>query len=111
MSEHTKEPWDWYETSDKEHVVIRSATEQWLVDIGGDWPEPARSNARRIVACVNACAGLSTEALESGTLGELIKSATKLARYCAEESPGMLTSAEYRMLKALRVPLAKLEGK
>jgi len=31
------------------------------------------ANARRIVACVNACEGLSTEALESGALRKVIE--------------------------------------
>jgi len=33
----------------------------------------ARANARRIVACVNACEGLSTEALEQAEPGEIVE--------------------------------------
>jgi hypothetical protein len=32
----------------------------------------ADENARRIVACVNACAGIPTEALEAGALGKAL---------------------------------------
>lgn len=31
-----------------------------------------KADARRIVACVNACAGIPTEALEAGALGKLM---------------------------------------
>lgn len=35
--------------------------------------EEARANARRIVAAVNACEGLSTAALEAGAIGSLLE--------------------------------------
>ena len=66
---HTPEPWS--------HELPRIAG-----DIGEFRPdgrvfaschEPqAKGNARRIVACVNACARIPTEALEGGVIGELI---------------------------------------
>ena len=34
--------------------------------------EVSEADARRIVACVNACAGLPTEALEAGALGRAL---------------------------------------
>ena len=33
---------------------------------------PSEPDARRIVACVNACAGIPTEALEAGALGKAL---------------------------------------
>jgi len=36
------------------------------------------ADARRIVACVHACEGIPTEALESGVVRELIEAATRL---------------------------------
>jgi hypothetical protein len=50
---------------------------------------------RRIVACVNACAGLSTEALESGALQDVLEKA-----WCDQSG-----------LRDLRKALTKLEGK
>ena len=38
---------------------------------GGAWEKETEANARRIVAAVNACEGLSTEALELGIVAEL----------------------------------------
>lgn len=76
MSEHTKEPW---------HVVdadIGDATTRYIDDEPGadgerDYylatvehgdPVELEANARRIVACVNACAGISNEALEAAAI-------------------------------------------
>lgn len=39
------------------------------IDLGSLFDEP---DARRLVACWNACRGLSTEALEAGVVAELI---------------------------------------
>ena len=40
----------------------------------------AEANARRIVACINACAGIPTEALEAGVVADLIRDLTTAAR-------------------------------
>jgi hypothetical protein len=45
--------------------------------------DAAEANARRIVAAVNAVAGIPTEALEAGKLGEALKAAERLATACA----------------------------
>lgn len=52
---HTKEPW---KLSATEHIV---ASDKYVVAVDCK-PE----DARRIVACVNACAGFSNQTLESG---------------------------------------------
>jgi hypothetical protein len=109
MSEHTKEPWRWAETPDQETTFITAKDVPWIADICGDWPEPARSNARRIVACVNACAGLSTEALESGALKIALKNIWSYLDYVDDENH--LCSAGPAWNEALRAYLAKLEGK
>lgn len=61
---HTKEPW----AIDQNYPTdIQSKSEEicsmWARDCRED---KAKANARRIVACVNACAGISTELLERG---------------------------------------------
>lgn len=72
MSEHTKEPWRLRGYDIDDDVTGDS----FIYDGYGDlvcivqWaPDPqdnaeAKANARRIVACVNACAGMPTEELE-----------------------------------------------
>jgi hypothetical protein len=64
---HTKEPW--------EYVTRCPGKCCWnLKQIGAEdlngfeminYPELSKDDARRIVACVNACAGLTTENLEN----------------------------------------------
>lgn len=57
MSEHTKEPW----VADAYGNILAGSPAYYLGRIDQD---DAVANARRIVACVNACAGLDTEWLE-----------------------------------------------
>jgi hypothetical protein len=84
MSEHTQEPWVVGETTHEEgqfiETVIRAlegiAGIAVCVDFGFSNPDMREANARRIVACVNACAGISTkvlETLEDKTLNEMYK--------------------------------------
>lgn len=66
MSEHTKEPWEAFTKCPGECCwALRSATK----DEHGEkeeisFPEMSGEDARRIVACVNACAGMPTDDLE-----------------------------------------------
>lgn len=71
-----------------------------------------RLNARRIVACVNACDGIPTEALESGVVRELIKAATRyLAATMRESDDDPNCWFEEEFTKAwLREVLAKVRG-
>lgn len=67
MAEHTKEPWHDHPkslsiTSADAVVAFTSFASVNMTE------EKARANARRIVACVNACAGIPTEALEAREL-------------------------------------------
>ena len=63
------------------------------------------ANARRIVACVNALAGIPIEAIESGVVAELVKAADAIERYLRETPHHNATQAA-----ALRAALAKLEA-
>ncbi len=71
MSEHTPEPWHYTKTGE----LVRAAD--------GDWPawnicemntltSRYAANARRIVACVNACRGIETKVLEDSKLQTVI---------------------------------------
>ena len=57
---HTNEPWHVGE-SDFTGTDILCADEEQIASV------EIEANARRIVACVNACAGIPTEALEDGS--------------------------------------------
>ncbi len=68
-NKHSPEPWHYVGDSGAiEDASGHMCAEAWVRE---------DANARRIVAAVNACAGLSTEALEKG----LIDQALSLLRY------------------------------
>lgn len=65
MSEHTKETWVF-----KDNIVYATGAEGMIAECSSE------GNARRIVACWNACAGISTDTLETlddKTLNEMFK--------------------------------------
>ena len=79
MNAHSPEPW---RTSWEHESVVELASGDLALSLDGKWTgsdvtvakvllpflgeqQTMRANARRIVACVNACAGISTEALEA----------------------------------------------
>ena len=88
MSEHTPEPWAlvseaWY--LNRQPAIVGRNDGGYAVALMAPW-DPAVSgavdrrvaNGRRIVACVNACAGISTEALESDYVKSLVSFAHKV---------------------------------
>jgi len=90
---------------------------------------PMRQNIERAVACVNACAGIATEALEAGVIAEMVAALTKIAGPlpCVPEGQwrdddGMPQSPEVWVMRTelhrkhcrscvARAALAKLEGR
>lgn len=67
MSKHTKEPWVYKKSSSGSYFIYQSEGEGNNDPIAGFRAFPnGYSNAKRIVACVNACEGIPTEVLESG---------------------------------------------
>lgn len=105
MSEETKhspEPWRVCgEVPDAvEDCEGRFAAEGWArsgYQFEDEFEAACAANARRIVACVNALAGVPTEALEGGALGDLLRA----ARVVADESePGACWRMGMRALKA-----------
>jgi hypothetical protein len=76
MSEHTKEPWTATNFSFKSKgwddpfpvIQIKGAGDVPIIAMAPE--EIDQANARRIVACVNACAGIDTEKLEQVAKGE-----------------------------------------
>lgn len=58
MSEHTKEPWHIGQEEDCGWVDFYSHGNNEDMPIGSTRHENSLENARRIVACVNACAGM-----------------------------------------------------
>lgn len=72
---HTKEPWRVSSTPGTYKASIWNEQGQMIADLGKTKSislTGARENARRIVACVNACAGIGTEVLEGGGQGSIL---------------------------------------
>lgn len=67
MSEHTKEPWhiDKYDAIIADGEILNLGATVSIPMGSGERRDKGKVNARRIVACVNACAGIPTEWLES----------------------------------------------
>ena len=65
--QHTEEPWQWRAQGDANHYCMLTHDGKWVIAFlqnGEMLTVEQEANARRIVACVNACAGIETEALE-----------------------------------------------
>lgn len=70
---HTKEPWAIFEDDAKAIVTANHPMLSLMtVDDDGLATMFSEADARRIVTCVNACAGIGTEALEKGGIGSLL---------------------------------------
>lgn len=77
MSEHTKEPWVVGVSADNGLPCVDSTDSTQPIEICEVWgvvddkvaDETALANARRIVACVNACEGIPQDWLEFGSSG------------------------------------------
>ncbi|MBI5917824.1 MAG: hypothetical protein HY849_00395 [Nitrosomonadales bacterium] len=128
MSGHTKEPWRvgcFHPVLGDIHETEIFDSEQFGDVIASTKTQPmhpaAPSNARRIVACVNACAGIDTETLEA-TIGldelysdiqrqrdELLAAAKSVvARWDTPLWKDVPATAEY--IGQLRQAIAKAEG-
>jgi hypothetical protein len=75
---HTPGPWDYRPEEDGKPITNGTIAVAYMdayrpeEDDGGAWEKETEANARRIIAAVNACEGLSTEALEMGIVTELL---------------------------------------
>ncbi len=75
-------------------------------------------NARRIVACVNACEGISTEALEAGVVKELREALEGIEKFldsftdsCGSEYTGPYLSLDGQIaVDRVRTTIAKAKG-
>jgi hypothetical protein len=107
---HTPEPWaqDSNElfavTADKDGLIVAET------EIHDRTDEECYANARRIVAAVNACEGISTEALEQGAIAELLLQLRVLVDH-VQSTPHELTEALRKLrLKEARTAIAQAKG-
>jgi hypothetical protein len=85
MKKHTPEPWEWAIEDGFRTVRVDGYGTITVVKGGAGLTcinaEMGDANAARIVACVNACAGISNEALESGVVAELVAVLEEILSY------------------------------
>jgi len=99
MSEHTKEPWG------------INKTLEMVCDAAGENIKSTPENLRRIVACVNACGSIETEALESFTGRMILHSGVELwMGYCdKKEEVAELNQQRVELLALVKGFHRKLE--
>ena len=77
---HTKEPWE--PKRDICHFGTLSSVvsgDKSVAEVTGETLEEQEANLERIIACVNACKGIKTEALNKGIINDLFKEYFELA--------------------------------
>jgi hypothetical protein len=122
LTTHSLEPWHYEMDRSVSTIVAADPTGEYpggvyVAEIDGQdvgqfaTNEQHEANARRIVAAVNACQGISTEALEQGVLAELLQQLMLLADHL-ETPPHDLTEAMRALrLRQARVTIAKANGR
>lgn len=90
---HTKEPWSFSPAENGLEWGVEAG--KWGVAICADAPGDGTSeaNARRIVACVNACAGIPTDDLERCPSGGLFH-LTDMANEVVKQRDNLLAFVE-----------------
>ncbi|HHQ4739158.1 hypothetical protein ACK37G_15185 [Aeromonas veronii] len=61
---HTPEPWGFHQDASGDVFISSAETSFHIAEVGSEDDETVIPDARRIVACVNACRGLPTDELE-----------------------------------------------
>ncbi|MGY3876309.1 hypothetical protein ACW5WK_02500 [Aeromonas enteropelogenes] len=77
---HTPEPWGVHQDASGDVFISSAETSFHIAEVGSEDDETAIPDARRIVACVNACRNLSNDELEQKGLVTSIS-----ARFLAAE--------------------------
>src|SRR5260221_7919032 len=92
---HTQEPWEateWY----GELALVGNdtdTTQRVTITAGKQKDKVARANIRRVKAAINACAGISTEALEQQPLKPWMQDAIMALSNCADTLDMLLRQA------------------
>ncbi len=83
--QHSKEPWKWHAQGEANEHCLLTNDDRWVIAFrqnGELYDAEQIANARRIVACVNACAGLTTAELELAAIfGERLQAKLVGAKY------------------------------
>jgi hypothetical protein len=76
MTEHSQEPWSWTnDPNDRIAIAYLESPAGIVLSTAHNFElSPSAADAARIVACVNACAGISTHILESPAFNPWLRS-------------------------------------
>jgi hypothetical protein len=119
---HSDEPWKATpgpEGDDLKTVISSDAVRliTFIYPVHTGWVAPShegiaegRANAARIVACVNACRGIPTEALEAGVIQDLILTAVDCRTLAAQLDKTDTIAAMDRLLDNLKGVANVLKG-
>lgn len=90
MGGHTQEPWMLGARYPESHWIdVVSQTDERGLPFVSCKHHDEEANARRIVASVNATAGIPVEALEAGAIGELVEALRMLLTEARERGGGV----------------------
>ena len=71
MIKHTPEPWAAYQDASGDVFISSAETSFHIAEVGSEDDETVIPDANRIVACVNACAGISNEMLSDDCFNKM----------------------------------------
>ncbi|KKN14749.1 hypothetical protein LCGC14_0993020 [marine sediment metagenome] len=117
MAAHTEEPWgkERYDISNPfapsiPHIFIEGGG-RTIADVGlwTDLAAKQEANAARILAAVNACAGLSTEALERGVVKDLLAACGSVVKLWIPRDNGQVVILRAALDEA-QAALSKAKG-
>lgn len=103
---HTKEPWKIGFPPPNGEQTIGDLTGMMVAVTTTGHGVESKENARRIIACVNACAGIPTEQLESGEARSVRDELADIAML--EKQRDELLDALERMVRLLEIEDARL---
>ena len=112
MTDHTPEPWS-CEQPWAGFSALRGPSKELIFGIACGGPEEKQpdavcdANAARIVACVNACAGIPTEQLEKGDLGKVLREVGGSWRAFELELRQDLGNTNYQIIADALAPFRK----
>ena len=82
-AKHTPEPWELHQHLGPRDPYFQLLNGSWDIahsKFSANGSEVDEANGRRIVACVNACAGIPTEQLQAGCVANLVNSAVNVMK-------------------------------
>jgi hypothetical protein len=116
---HTPEPWEHADNGliygqcgegDDEAPFVADVIEDSAMQALGMLPPVEAANARRICAAINACEGLSTEALEQGVIRELVLQVLLLADHLESRPDHFSEALRQLRLREARAVLTKAKA-